>query len=57
MSELVDQLRAEFQDEEYRHSYAEECVNTMIANRICTFMRPSFHTSRMFILNKSDFFR
>ena len=34
MSELVDQLRAEFQDEEYRHSYAEECVNTMIATQI-----------------------
>jgi len=34
MSELVDQLRPEFQDEEYRHSYAEECLNTMIATQI-----------------------
>lgn len=34
MSELVDTLRTEFQDEEYRHSYAEECVNTMIASQI-----------------------
>lgn len=36
MSELVDKLRAEFQDEEYRHSYAEECLNTMIATQIKT---------------------
>lgn len=34
MSELVDKLRSEFQDEEYRHSYVEECVNTMIATQI-----------------------
>jgi transcriptional regulator with XRE-family HTH domain len=34
MSELVDKLRSEFQDEEYRHSYAEECLNTMIASQI-----------------------
>lgn len=34
MSELVDKLRSEFQDEEYRHSYAEECLNTMIATQI-----------------------
>src|ERR1700677_2266844 len=34
MSELVDKLRREFQDEEYRHSYAEECLNTMIATQI-----------------------
>jgi transcriptional regulator with XRE-family HTH domain len=34
MSELVDKLRHEFQDEEYRHSYAEECLNTMIATQI-----------------------
>jgi transcriptional regulator with XRE-family HTH domain len=34
MSELVDKLRPEFQDEEYRHSYAEECLNTMIATQI-----------------------
>jgi transcriptional regulator with XRE-family HTH domain len=34
MSELVDRLRPEFQDEEYRHSYAEECLNTMIATQI-----------------------
>jgi transcriptional regulator with XRE-family HTH domain len=34
MSELVEKLRSEFQDEEYRNSYAEECVNTMIATQI-----------------------
>ncbi len=34
MSELVDKLRPEFQDEEYRHSYVEECLNTMIATQI-----------------------
>lgn len=34
MSELVDKVRNEFQNEEYRHSYAEECVNTMIATQI-----------------------
>lgn len=34
MSELVDRLRSEFQDEEYRHAYAEECLNTMIATQI-----------------------
>jgi transcriptional regulator with XRE-family HTH domain len=34
MSELVDKLRPEFQNEDYRHSYAEECVNTMIATQI-----------------------
>ena len=34
MSELVDKLRPEFQDEEYRHAYAEECLNTMIATQI-----------------------
>jgi len=34
MSELVDKLRREFQDPEYRHSYAEECLNTMIATQI-----------------------
>lgn len=34
MSELVDKLRAEFQDSEYRHAYAEECLNTMIATQI-----------------------
>ena len=34
MSELMETLRAEFQDEEYRHSYAEECLNTMIATQI-----------------------
>lgn len=34
MSELVDKLRNEFQDEEYRHSYVEECLNTMIASQI-----------------------
>ena len=34
MSELVDKLRPEFQDEEYRHAYADECLNTMIATQI-----------------------
>jgi transcriptional regulator with XRE-family HTH domain len=34
MSGLVDKLRSEFQDEEYRHSYAEECLNTTIATQI-----------------------
>ena len=34
MSELVDKLRGEFQDEEYRHEYADECLNTMIATQI-----------------------
>jgi len=34
MSELVDKLRSEFRDEEYRHSYTEECLNTMIASQI-----------------------
>ena len=34
MSELVDKLRSEFQDEEYRHSYIEECLNTLIATQI-----------------------
>lgn len=34
MSELIDKLRAEFQDKEYRHAYADECLNTMIATQI-----------------------
>ncbi|MGA1998844.1 MAG: helix-turn-helix transcriptional regulator [Terriglobales bacterium] len=34
MSELIEKLRNEFQDQEYRHSYAEECLNTMIATQI-----------------------
>ena len=34
MSELIEKLRVEFQDQEYRHSYAEECLNTMIATQI-----------------------
>ncbi len=34
MSELVDKLRPEFQDQEYRHSYADECLNTMVATQI-----------------------
>jgi transcriptional regulator with XRE-family HTH domain len=34
MNELVDKLRAEFQDKEYRHSYADESLNTMIATQI-----------------------
>jgi transcriptional regulator with XRE-family HTH domain len=34
MSELVETLRSEFQDNEYRHAYAEECLNAMIAAQI-----------------------
>src|SRR5438876_3610244 len=34
MSELIDKLRSDFKDEGYRHSYAEECLNTMIATQI-----------------------
>lgn len=34
MSELVDKLQAEFQDEEYRRAYADDCLDTMIATQI-----------------------
>lgn len=34
MSELVDRLRTEFSDKEYRHAYVEECLNTMVATQI-----------------------
>ncbi len=34
MSSLITKLRRKFQDEDYRHSYAEECLNTMIASQI-----------------------
>jgi predicted XRE-type DNA-binding protein len=34
MSELIDKLRPEFQDKEYRDAYAEDCLNTMIATQI-----------------------
>ncbi len=34
MSELLDKLRPEFKDEEYRHAYADECLDTMIATQI-----------------------
>jgi transcriptional regulator with XRE-family HTH domain len=34
MSELIEKLRNDFQDEEYRHSYAEECLNTIIATQL-----------------------
>lgn len=34
MSELVETLRSEFQDKEYRHAYADECLNAMIAAQI-----------------------
>jgi transcriptional regulator with XRE-family HTH domain len=34
MSELVDKLRPEFQDAEYRHAYADDCLDTMIATQI-----------------------
>jgi len=34
MSELLDTLRPEFQDKEYRDAYADECLDTMIATQI-----------------------
>jgi predicted XRE-type DNA-binding protein len=34
MNDLIDRLRNDFQDEDYRHSYAEECLNTMVATQI-----------------------
>jgi transcriptional regulator with XRE-family HTH domain len=34
MSDLIDKVRDDFQGEEYRHSYAEECLNSMIAAQI-----------------------
>lgn len=34
MSELIDKLRPEFEDKEYREAYAEDCLNTMIATQI-----------------------
>jgi transcriptional regulator with XRE-family HTH domain len=34
MNSLIGKLRNKFQDEDYRHSYAEECLNTMIASQI-----------------------
>lgn len=34
MSELLEKLRDEFQDSEYRHAYAEECLDIMIATQI-----------------------
>lgn len=34
MNELIKKLRSDFQDPEYRHSYAEECLNTIIATQI-----------------------
>lgn len=34
MSELIEKLRSNFQDKEYRHSYAEECLNSTIATQI-----------------------
>ena len=34
MNELVDTLRSEFQDKEYRHAYADECLNAVIAAQI-----------------------
>jgi len=36
MNELIEKLRPEFQDKEYRHAYAEECLNAMIAAQIKT---------------------
>jgi transcriptional regulator with XRE-family HTH domain len=34
MSELVETVRHEFQDYEYRHAYVEECLNAMVATQI-----------------------
>jgi transcriptional regulator with XRE-family HTH domain len=34
MSELVEKLQPEFQDEEYRRAYADDCLDTMIATQI-----------------------
>jgi transcriptional regulator with XRE-family HTH domain len=34
MNELLHKLRPEFQDEEYRHAYADECLSAMIAAQI-----------------------
>lgn len=34
MSDLIEKLRNDFQSEDYRHSYAEECLNTSIATQI-----------------------
>jgi transcriptional regulator with XRE-family HTH domain len=34
MSELIEILKPEFQDKEYRDAYAEDCLNTMIASQI-----------------------
>lgn len=34
MSELLDKLRSEFQDKDYRHAYTEECLSAMIAAQI-----------------------
>jgi transcriptional regulator with XRE-family HTH domain len=34
MSELIETLRPEFNDKEYRDAYAEECLNVMIASQI-----------------------
>jgi transcriptional regulator with XRE-family HTH domain len=34
MSELVERLAEEFRNPEYRHFYADECLNTMIATQI-----------------------
>jgi transcriptional regulator with XRE-family HTH domain len=36
MSELLDKLRPEFQDKEYRTAYAGACLNAMIAAQIKT---------------------
>ena len=34
MSELRANLRSEFHDEEYRHTYADESLNTHVATQI-----------------------
>ncbi len=34
MTELIDRLREEFQDKEYRHAYADEFLNSWIATQV-----------------------
>lgn len=53
MSELVDKLRSEFRDEEYRHSYAEECLNTMIATQIKV-LREQREMTQSALANKAE---
>jgi transcriptional regulator with XRE-family HTH domain len=52
MSELVDKLRSEFQDEEYRHAYADESLNTMIATQIKV-LREQRHMTQAVLAEKT----